>query len=194
MMTAPTTYVPVTLIGIGIILLWCWCLWAFRPGKVKDLIRGFGFGMFIALGIISCAGRLGAEDRPIGYITDRVLTKGSPVYEFIDPLTGRRFLVFSISNGNGGYNPAVVEATPTPSVIYVRPEPVPVPVVPPAPAAPPVPNSIPWDYAESYSFGPKQQEKGWCLMNTTVVLGRPLFHLRRPNPGYVPSSVEVEKP
>ena len=52
----PAPSLPTGMITLGAIALWLWLLSCFKPGKAKDVVRGFGMGMLIALAILACAG------------------------------------------------------------------------------------------------------------------------------------------
>lgn len=134
-----------------------------------------------------------AEDKPIGYLTDRVLNKGSPVYVFICPETRRRFLVFQVSNGNGGYNPAVVECSLTDAdrARLNPPRPVPLQVERPAPV--PDTTSI-WELSQTLApLTAAQAARGWECTHAPMEGGQRIYYLRRKNPHYV-EPTDVERP
>ncbi len=116
---------------------------------------------------------MSAADLPIARLNDSYAAQlGTPVYEIIDPVTNRRFLVVKAEIGI-----AMIEATPVPVQVPV------VVMTPPVLVVPPGPPKY-WEEAQSYSFGPGQIAKGWELLGTTEVLGHKLYHIRRKNPNY----------
>lgn len=102
------------------------------------------------------------------------------VGEFTDPATARRFLVFRTSRSSNGVALAVVEATP------VRVAVAPAPVVPLVEKGPPPPPPGLWDDTETWRFTDAQAAVGYTVVRTETVAGRPLYHIRRRNPAYVP--------
>ncbi len=142
--------------------------------------------MLLALLAVSL---LHAQDNPIGLLADGEF-RPSKVYEYVDAKTLRRWLVFEVSNGNGGFNIAIVEATLT-AADRLR-------LNPPARPAAPAPKDTKsfWLYSKTYGgFSKEYQDAGWEFVSSGP--GNPpgsiVTVLRRKNPDYVePKDVEVE--
>jgi len=124
-----------------------------------------------------------SENAPIGYIKDSspLSPAGSPVYEFYDTTSGKRFLVFKFGSNNG----VVMEANGK----IQEPEKVIIPVVKTNP------ELEYWERARSYSFTKPMMDTGWELEGKTTVEGNTVYLLRRPNPNFkgVPYHGPVEK-
>lgn len=122
---------------------------------------------------------LRAEDRPIARLKDAIFeTSCTPVYDFVDPVTQRRFLVVK--------GIAMIEATPVPVVAAPA---------PPAPPRVPVPPNTrdPWETSRTYAFTHGMAAAGWMVTHkTTDALEKEVFHLRRPNPDFKLPDVEAQ--
>lgn len=127
-----------------------------------------------------------AEDRPIAYLNNAVFdSHRTRVYDFIDPVTQRRFLVIKTSDGV-----AMIEATPVPRAVTT-----PVELARPVAPQKPVPPSTTdqWEVSRSYLFTEAMAGLGWVITAwETDGQGREFCRLRRPNPHF--KLPDVEKP
>lgn len=129
--------------------------------------------------LLLLATALYAENAPIARLNDSHFgNSGTPVYDVVDPVTKRRFLVVISEHGV-----AMIEATPV------------VVPAPPVVKAPPVtPEAQYWEYARTGSFGPMQSDKGWEVVSKSIMGSQTVFHLRRKNPNYKGPSLEDSLP